>query len=104
MNPLLSMNYSHDTAVGPDQILYQILKHLPNNSKECFLQSFNKIWEGGNFPLSWSQAIIIPIPEPGKDNTEPNNYRPIALTSFICKTMERMINKRLVWFLETKNM
>ena len=59
--------------------------------------------ESGNFPLSWSQAIIIPIPKPGKDNTDPNNYRPIALTSCICKTMKRMINKRLVWFLETNN-
>ena len=59
--------------------------------------------ESGNFPLSWSQAIIISIPEPGKENTDPNNYRSIALTSCICKTMKRMINKRLVWFLETNN-
>ena len=29
-----------------------------------------------------------------------NNYCPIALTSCICKTMERMVNDRLVWFLE----
>ena len=51
----------------------------------------------------WSQAIVIPIQKPGKYNTDPNNYRPIALTSCICKTMEMMINKRLVWFLKTIN-
>ena len=34
---------SHDTAVGPDQIHYQILKHLPRKSKECLLQIFNKV-------------------------------------------------------------
>ena len=44
---------------------------------------------------------MIPIPKPGKDPTNPTNYRPIALTSCICKTMERMINRRLVWYLES---
>ena len=38
---------------------------------------------------------MIPIPKPGKDPTNPTNYRPIALTRCICKTMERMINRRL---------
>jgi hypothetical protein len=28
---LKSLERSHDTAVGPDQIHYQILKHLPKN-------------------------------------------------------------------------
>ena len=28
-----------------------------------------------------------------KDPAEPNNHRPIALTSCLCKTLERMINK-----------
>ena len=44
---------------------------------------------------------MIPIPKPGKHPTNPINYRPIALTSCICKTMERMINRRLVWYLES---
>ena len=46
---------------------------------------------------------IIPIPKPGKDPAEPNNYRPIALTSCLCKTLGRMINKRLTCFLESNN-
>ena len=46
------------------------------------------------FPEDWHKAVIIPIPKPGKDKTESTNYRPIALTSCICKTKERMINEQ----------
>ena len=60
------------------------------------------IWIPGLiFPPSWTEAIVIPITKPGKDATDPSNYRPIALTSCICKTMERMINTRLTWYLES---
>ena len=57
----------------------------------------------GFFPESWRLATVIPIPKPGKDHAEPTNYRPIALTSCLCKTLERMINKRRVWYLESNN-
>ena len=56
------------------------------------------------FPESWCLATIIPIPKPGKDHAESTNYRPIALTSYLCKTLERMINKRLVLYLESNNL
>ena len=61
-------------------------------------------WTTGVFPDSWRLATVIPIPKPGKDHAEPTNYRPIALTSCLCKTLERMINKRLVWYLESNDL
>ena len=95
-----SLNKAHDTSVGPDDIHYQILKHMPDISLHALLDLFNDIWDDGVFPPGWREATIIPIPKPGKDHTNPTNYRPIALTSCICKTFERMINNRLVWYLE----
>ena len=91
---------SHDSAVDPDDIHYQMLKHLPPNAANTLLQTLNNIWFAGNFPPSWRTSTVIPIPKPAKDASEPNNYRPIALTSCLCKVMERTINNRLVWFLE----
>ena len=90
----------HDTAAGSDDIHYQLIKQLPNSCLDVLLDVFNNIWETGCFPDSWREAVVIPIPKPGKDKDDPGNYRPIALTSCLCKTMERMINDRLVWFLE----
>lgn len=100
----LSLKSSHDTAVGPDEIHYQFLKHLPLNALMALLSIFNNIWEGGSFPLVWRNATVVPIPKPGKDISNPTNYRPIALTSCLCKTMERMVNGRLVHYLEVNKL
>ena len=43
---------------------------------------------------------MVRIPKPEKDATHPTNYRPVALTSCVCKIMERMVDNRLVWYLE----
>ncbi|MBJ5695554.1 hypothetical protein JGG83_23160, partial [Salmonella enterica subsp. enterica serovar Derby] len=62
---------------------------------------FNCVWCEHVFPDSWREAVILPFPQPGQDPTDPSNYRPIALTSCLCKLLERMVNARLMWFLET---
>ena len=95
---------SHNTAVGPDEIHYEFLKKLPEVSLNYLLNIFNDSWVDGKCPDIWKQATVIPIPKQGKDNTDPKNYRPIALTSCLCKTLERMINNRLTWFLETNGL
>ena len=39
-----AIQLSHDSATGPDEIHYQLLKHLPDNSLETLLNIFNYIW------------------------------------------------------------
>ena len=94
---------AHDSSPGPDKIHYQFLKHLPFSCLEVLRDIFNTIWNDGLYPPSWSEARIIPIPKPNKDPTNETNYRPISLTSCLCKSMERIINNRLVWLLEKTN-
>ena len=69
-----AISKSHDTATGPDEVHYQMLKHLPLKSLQTLLDIFNNMWETGKFPESWELATIIPIPKPGKDHTGPTNY------------------------------
>ena len=85
-----------------DQITYttKLRKHLPERSLQTLLKIFNYYFISDIFPPSWHQANIILIPKPNKDDTNPNNYRPIALTSCCCKIFERIVNLRLNWYLE----
>ena len=99
-----SLKKSNQSAAGPDGISYQFLTHLPETCLKILLDIFNSIWDTGILPASWKEATVIPIPKPNKDTSDPKSYRPIALTSCLCKTLERMVNSRLIWVLETKNL
>ena len=91
---------SNNSSPGPDQTHYEILCHLPIETHHILLDIINETWKSDIFPESWREALIISIPKPGKDHFNPLNYRPIALTICICKTVERMANEHLVWYLE----
>ena len=102
-NTTIQLKNGHDSAAGADEVHYQLLKSLPHISLQTLLNSSNCIWEPCTFPESWTKATIIPIPIPNKDHTNPTNYRPFALTSCLCKIIERMINNRLNFYLESIN-
>ncbi|GBO16986.1 putative RNA-directed DNA polymerase from transposon X-element [Araneus ventricosus] len=95
---------SHPTTPGPDGIHYDMLKNLSIKSLGLLLILFNRIWNEHVFPMAWNRAIVIPILKPGKNPEDPSSYRPIALTSCLCKTLERMINARLIHVLEEKKL
>ena len=99
-----ALSSANPTAPGEDNILYSMLKHLPEHAKVFLLKIINKIWETSIMPKLWKISMIIPIRKPGKDSSAATSYRPIALTSCVCKIMEKMVNNRLVWFLEENNL
>ena len=86
----------NNSATGLDQVLYQLLTDLPNSALSVLLKMYNHVWEYGCFLPSWHKAVVIPIPKPRKDHSEPGIFRPIALTSSLYKTMERMNNTHLL--------
>ena len=92
-----------DSALGPDDITISMIKHLTTPAKHTLLKALNKLWEANVYPEQWSKEIKLPFLKPGKDPNLPSSYRPISLTSCICKLFERMVNHRLMWFLENNN-
>ena len=76
-----------------------MIKHLTTLAKHTLLKALNKLWEASVCLEQWSKEIKLPFLKPGKDPNLPSSYRPISL-SCICKLFERMVNHRLMWFLE----
>ena len=99
-----ALSDTENTSPGEDNILYEMLKRLPEEGKKFLLKIINRIWETGVLPKDWTVSIVIPAKKPNKDPFQATSYRPIALTSCVCKLMEKMINTRLVWHLETKEL
>jgi len=85
-----------NSAPGKDEICYSMLRHLSDNGMNKVLNVFNRVWEEGKIPVGWKEAVIVLIRKPGKDASNPVNYRPIALTSHLGKLMERVVNGRLM--------
>lgn len=99
-----AISSARQTSPGKDRICYTMLSHMKDGTLEAVLSLFNFIWNTGIIPSIWKQSVIVPILKPGKDPSNPSSYRPIALTSQLGKTMERMVTGRLSHFLESKDL
>ena len=90
-------------ACGPDKIHNQLLKQLPISIINKIQILFQKSINTGIIPQIWKSSTISVIAKPGKDVTKTGSYRPISLTSCLCKLMERIINRKFTEHLETNN-
>ena len=88
---------------GLDDIPAIVLKTLAPGLAPILKKLFQLYYTLGTIPTSWKQAHVFPIPKKG-ENSNPLNYRPIAITSLISKTMETIITKQLLTFRETTNL
>ena len=63
--------------------------------QELILNTYNRIYSEKSFPEMWSMAIIVAIPKPNKDITDPQSYRQISkLMEFITKFQTRFRSER----------
>ena len=57
----------------------------------------------GDVPYDWRIANVTPIYKKG-ERCDPQNYRPISLTSICCKILEHIISSHLMKHLENNNL
>ena len=87
-------------ASGEDEIHAESLRHLPNCARATLLALINKTFARGKVPDRWKTQLIIPLPKPGKDPKILGSYRPVSLTSVLCKLTERIVANRLAFYLD----
>ena len=83
------------SAPGPDCLSPFILKELSNELCKPLAIIFNRSLKEKYVPVEWKNANITPIFKKGS-RFEPGNYRPVSLTSVICKVLESLIRDCIV--------
>ena len=81
-------------APGPDNIDNKILKDFREILAKLLEELFNLILEKEEIPKQWEVAEIMLIYKKGKRNNI-ENYRPISLTSNVCKIFMKIMKNRL---------
>ena len=88
---------------GPDKISPRVLKEAKHEISKPLAIIFNKSLDSGKVPNEWKLANVTPIFKKGS-KSHPENYRPISLTSVVCKLMETVIRDKVVCYLESNNL
>ena len=88
-------------ATGPDAISACFLKETANEIAPMLTCLFNQSLATGEVPQDWKKAYVIPIYKKGS-KSDPRNYRPISLTSIVCKTMEHILSSQIMHHIESQ--
>ena len=89
----------NNKSSGLDSIRNEMIKSGANILLPCLNKLFNLIFSSGHYPSAWAKGYISPIFKTG-DNSNPDNYRGITITSNIGKLFNIVLNSRLDTFLE----
>lgn len=84
-----------DKSPGPDGIHPMVLKECAETLSKPLSIIFNKSLHSAKVPLDWKCANITPLFKKGT-KSDPANYRPVSLTSVVCKVMEGLIREKIV--------
>lgn len=90
-----------DTSPGADGIHYAMLKNMSDLQLGLLLNFYNYLWLNDLFPDAWREAVVLPFVKPGKAPGCVASFRPIQLTSCLCKLLERMVHNRFACILDT---
>ena len=88
---------------GPDGLHPRVLKELSKELAYPLKCIFDLTIKTGKLPDKWKVAEVRPIFKKG-NKTQPGNYRPVSLTSIVCKVFEGFVRNVLMRHLIDNNL
>lgn len=95
---IVLMNLKSESAPGWDNIPVKFLKQAKTLLVPIITHLTNLCFNQGIFPTLLKQSIITPVYKAG-DRDDVNNYRPTSVLPSISKILEKIINNRLINYL-----
>lgn len=90
-------------APGNDCIDARILEQVYLLNKNLLLNWLNSCFSLSHFPTPLRNGVIVYFLKPHKEPNLPTSYRPICLLPTLSKLLEKIINYRLTFHLETSH-
>jgi hypothetical protein len=87
----------HDVSKCPDLHAFdaRMLRLFPASGVEALRVLFDTCLKYGKIPSRWRDSVLAPLYKSGKPTDELASFRPVAITSWLCRTYERCMYKRM---------
>jgi len=90
-------------TAGVDGIHSHVLSACSDALAKPLAIIFSASLRSSSFPSAWRKANVTPIFKKGC-RTDPSNYRPISLTSVVCKLMESIVRDAIMFHFSSNDL
>ncbi len=85
---------NHHKDARPDMLFAKVLKALNSHNAPVLARIFNHSLQTAQAPEDWHCAIVNLVAKSPR-KTDPRQFRPIRLTSVVCKILETILKEKL---------
>ncbi len=96
--------FNNSRSRGPDMYPPFFLKKIAKNISRPLCTIFAVSLSSQTVPVDWKLANVTAIYKGKGSRHDPKSYRPISLTSVVCKIMEKIIRKAMFKHLDLNNL